>query len=265
MVPAHTFAGAVADHLKCRRRVDLFTVVRSDVPRRFPAGAKVVCSDGVAPEVFCTNDADSRVLCAQLPETDPGEFCGVHSAEIEPGLRLDIHCERLYPPLQCVVVGAGHIGLALAEIGRATGWSMVVADDRSDYASPALFASDVRVVCKPFDALWDSVVVDEATAVVLVTRGHKHDESSLRRLVERSALYVGMIGSRRRVGRVLKQLRDERVSEAWLQHLYAPIGLPIGADTPGEIALAIAAEITSVWRQRGPWAREQKEAYYKSK
>jgi xanthine/CO dehydrogenase XdhC/CoxF family maturation factor len=265
MVPAHTFAGAVAQHLASRRRVDLFTVVRSDEPRRFPAGAKVVCPDGVAPEAFGTRDVDSRVLCAQLPETDPGEICGVHSTEIEPGLHLEIYRERLHPPLQCMVVGAGHIGVALAEIGRATGWSIIVADDRSDFANPELFAADVQVLCTPFESIWDSVTVDEATAVVLVTRGHKHDESSLRNLVHRSAFYVGMIGSRRRVGRVVKQLRDEQVPESWLKRLYAPIGLPVGAETPGEIALAIAAEITSAWRNRGAWAREQKEAFYKSK
>jgi hypothetical protein len=93
--------------------VDLFTVVRSDEPRRFPAGAKVVCPDGVAPEAFGTRDVDSRVLCAQLPETDPGEICGVHSTEIEPGLHLEIYRERLHPPLQCMVVGAGQVTLAL--------------------------------------------------------------------------------------------------------------------------------------------------------
>jgi xanthine/CO dehydrogenase XdhC/CoxF family maturation factor len=265
MVPAHTFAGAVAEHLACRRSVDLFTVVRSSQPHRFPVGAKVVCSDGVAPRTFGLEHALSRVLCAQLPQTDPGEGCCVRSIEIEAGLHLDLYCERLYPPLQCIVVGAGHIGVALAEMGHAAGWSMIVADDRSDYANPNLFAADVEVLCTPFEDVWDSVTMDEATAVVLVTRGHKHDESSLRSLVNRAAFYVGMIGSRRRVGRVKKHLREEQVSESWLKRLYAPIGLPIGADTPGEIALAIAAEITSVWRKRGVWAREQKEAYYKSK
>ena len=87
-------------------------------------------------------------------------------------------------------------------------------------------------------------------AIVIVTRGHKHDEDCLRLLLDSPSNYIGMIGSRRRVTVVKERLQNEGFSEAQLSKLYAPIGLDIGAKTPEEIALTILAEIVLV-RNRG--------------
>ena len=265
MVPTKTFAGVVAMHLTERRPVDLFTVIRSGEALRFPVGAKLVCPDGVAPAFFGIGTAEGRALCAQLPKTASKQQVGVKTVTIVPGLNLDLACERLLPPLQCVIAGAGHIGTALAEIGVTLGWQVVAADDRADFAAADRFDSAVKVVCSPFADLWDRVAVCAQTAVVLVTRGHTYDEACLRRLALSPAFYVGMIGSRRRIATVRRRMREEGVSEAWLDRLYAPIGLPVGAETPGEIALAVAAEITGVLRGRGDWAQAVKQEYYHSK
>jgi xanthine dehydrogenase accessory factor len=161
-----------------------------------------------------------------------------------------------------VIVGAGHIARALAAVGDRLGWSVVVVDDRSDYADPRFFPEAARVECVAFADAFERVSIDPVTAVTLVTRGHKHDEECLRALVSHSPFYIGMIGSRRRVMHALSELHAGGVSQAFTNRIFAPVGLPVGARTPGEIALAIAAEIVAVRRGRRDWARREKKSYY---
>ena len=92
--------------------------------------------------------------------------------------------------------------------------------------------------------------IDAQTAVVLATRGHQHDLLCLQLLKGTTPAYMGMLGSRRRVAALFRQLADEGVSEKWLARIQAPIGLDLGAQTPGEIALSIAAEILGVLQKK---------------
>lgn len=262
-VPAKSFAGSVAECLVRRQTVDLYTVVRAGDPQRVPVGAKVICPEREAPRVFGASAVHAQRLCALLPATDVDRWTGLKQCG-EPASPVWIYGERVYPPLQCIVAGAGHVGRELAQLGAALGWSVTVADDRSDYATSEGYPAQVSVLCIPFHRLFEEVRADGSTAVVLVTRGHKHDEELLRQIAGGPAFYVGMIGSRRRVLRVLAQLKAEGLSDRWLEKLYAPIGLPLGADSPAEIALAVAAEIMAVWKGRGAWARREKEAFYSS-
>lgn len=263
--PAKNFAGSVAAYLCRRKTVDLYTVVRSGAPQRLPAGAKVICPEGEAPLVFGASGDSARELCALLPLTDAVGWTGLKECGSKSAPSVWVYSERVFPPLQCIVAGAGHVGRELAQLGATLGWSVVLADDRSDYATPEGYSRQVRVLCIPFAKLFDEVQLDSSTAVVLVTRGHRHDEELLRRIVGSPAFYVGMIGSQRRVLRVVAQLKSEGASESWLAKLYAPVGLPIAADTPGEIALAVVAEITAVWKGRGDWARQEKERFYRGR
>jgi xanthine dehydrogenase accessory factor len=90
--------------------------------------------------------------------------------------------------------------------------------------------------------------IDERTYVVIVTRGHRHDAQALRAVIELPARYVGLIGSRRKIHAVLTELHQAGVAKEKLAKVNAPIGLEIGAVTPGEIAVSIAAELVAVRR-----------------
>jgi xanthine/CO dehydrogenase XdhC/CoxF family maturation factor len=261
MAPTTSFAGVVAALLARRRSVDLYTVVRSSEPSQVAVGAKVVCPEGEAPRVFGLSLVSGSALTSQLPKHGEQKD-GLHELILESGTSVSLYSERLHPPVQCIVAGAGHIGRELARLGVALGWSMTVADDRPQFASPEEHPREVRVLCVPFAELFQAVQLDRATAVVLVTRGHTHDEALLRRLAGAPVFYVGMIGSLRRVLTVTRRLREEGIDAEWLKRLYAPIGLPIGADTPAEISLAVAAEVMAAWKGRGEWARREKERYY---
>lgn len=264
MAPAKSFAAVIADYLSARRPLVLCTVVRTAEPARYPAGAKVVCPVGEAPRCYGLAEADAQSLISKLPLTDPAatpQVIEVGAGEAD-DLPLHIYVEVLRPPVQLVIAGAGHIAQPLAEAAQTLGWSVVVVDDRAEYAERSRFPEVAKVVCAPFSEVWEQVTVDGSTAIALVTRGHEHDEDCLRMLADTRPFYVGMIGSKRRVHTVMKRLQEGGVSAEFLERVYAPVGLPIGTDTPAEIALAIAAEVVAVWRGRGEWAREEKQSFY---
>jgi len=155
--------------------------------------------------------------------------------------------EELEPPPVLLILGGGHIGLPLAEMGKTLGYEVVVVDDRPSFANRDRFPRADRIVVGPFDEVLASYPVDRATYAVIVTRGHREDVVCLRRLLGRGAGYLGMIGSRRRVAGILEALRRE-VGRETLEELHSPVGLDIGAQTPAEIALAILAEIVQTRR-----------------
>lgn len=156
--------------------------------------------------------------------------------------------EQFQPPHRLVIAGGGHIGLAIYEIARLVGFWTGIIDDRPAFANQQRFPKADLVVCQEFSRGMEEFAIDQQTSVAIVTRGHMHDLHVLRAIMDSKAAYIGMIGSRRRVLTVLDQLRREGVDEAFLERLYAPIGLDIGADSPQEIALSVVAEVVTVLR-----------------
>ena len=152
---------------------------------------------------------------------------------------LEVH-ER---PATLLIIGAGHVGKALATIGDMCGFSVEVIDDRPEFANAERFPEADRITCGRFEEVLDGYPIDANTYVVCVTRGHKHDETSLRLVAPTDAAYVGMIGSKRRVGAVLQHLVEDGVDPRAVERVYTPIGLDIGAETAEEIAVSIMAEI----------------------
>jgi xanthine dehydrogenase accessory factor len=170
---------------------------------------------------------------------------------------VEVALEPMVPPDQLIVFGAGHIGMPLARLGAVLGYEVTIVDDRERFASRERFPDALRIMAQPFESAIQEISITPWTYLVLVTRGHEHDESTLRHVVGSPAPYIGMIGSRRRVLVVFERLRAMDVPEEFLRRIYAPIGIDIGARTPEEIALAILAEIVSVKRGgRAPSLRD---------
>ncbi len=170
-------------------------------------------------------------------------------ARIEPvgDVRLLFEISRPIPEL--IVCGGGHVGQAVARAGRLLDFQVTVIDDRADFASREKFPDpQVRLITADFSEALRSLKITPASHLVIVTRGHKHDEMCLREVVDKPARYLGMIGSRRRTTTIRAMLRRDGVAAESLQRVHAPIGLDLGAQTPEEIALAILAEIILVRR-----------------
>jgi xanthine dehydrogenase accessory factor len=142
------------------------------------------------------------------------------------------------------IFGGGHIGRALAPMAAAAGFGVTVADNRPEFADAARFPAAARTICAGYDEA--VAMVPDGAFVVIVTHGHMHDGELLRAVARREPRlpYVGMIGSARKIAIVLDEIRAAGVDPG--PNVFAPIGLDLGGDAPGEIALAIAAQILGV-------------------
>ena len=169
--------------------------------------------------------------------------------------------EAHYPQPDLVIVGAGHIAQPLCSMGALMGFRVIVVDDRPDFATRERFPEADRVVRVDFMDPIATVPIHSTTHIVLVTRVHKYDYECLRHLLETEVEppYVGMIGSRRRVRAAFSQLSGEGLDRDRLSRVKAPVGLDIGAETPIEIAVAVAAEIVLEWRGGSATPLSQKE------
>jgi xanthine dehydrogenase accessory factor len=163
---------------------------------------------------------------------------------------VDLFFEVLARPPRLIIVGAGHIAVPLARMARLLDFEVSVLDDRPEYAQAERFPDADRILVGPYAETLAQLPVNRDTYVVLVTRGHVHDQACLELIIDSDAAYIGMIGSKRRVRTVLERARDRGHDAKKLQRVFAPIGLDISAETPAEIAVAIMAEIVNV-RRRG--------------
>jgi len=145
-----------------------------------------------------------------------------------------------------LVLGAGHVGAALCDLLCFLDSEVILMDDRPDFLKER--ARGVRTVAAPFERLSELFARTSFSAVAIVTRGHAQDSACLRQVLAwpRPPEYLGMIGSRHRIAETLAMLRTEGFAEEALKRLHSPIGLEIGAQTPAEIAVSIAAEIIAV-------------------
>ncbi len=188
-------------------------------------------------------DELARAAAAAALERGAGAY-----QEEASGRGLGVWAEPIADAPELVVVGAGHVGAALVRLARPLGFRIVVLDDRPSFANPArLPEADAILVGDPRETL-ARLAERRERYVVLVTRGHRLDADCLRVALGRELRYLGMIGSRRRVGRIRERLLEEGAPAERLARLHAPIGLRIGAETPAEIAVSILAEIVAVRR-----------------
>ncbi len=209
-------------------------------------GVACALADGEAARLYYSDAAPPAPLAATVEiEAWRGwlelglphfESDGVRHLYVEPqGAR-----ERL------IIAGAGHVGCALARLAARLDFETTVLDDRADFANRPRFPDAAAILVGPIAATLAEMQLTQRDYVVLVTRGHKHDEEALAAVIEKSPAYLGMIGSRRKVALIFHDLRDMGVSKQRLEEVHAPIGLPIGSRTVEEIATSIAAELVQV-------------------
>ncbi|GAB4423789.1 MAG: XdhC/CoxI family protein [Anaerolineae bacterium] len=161
----------------------------------------------------------------------------------------ELFVEVQHQPPTLIIVGAGHVALPLAQLGKLIDFDVVVLDDRPTFANRQRFPMADTVLARPFRATLRDWPITNDTYIVLVTRGHSHDVECLLEVLDSPARYIGMIGSKRRVGAVFQLLETEMgIDPAKFDKVWSPIGLDIGAETPAEIAVAIIAEIINVHR-----------------
>ncbi len=175
----------------------------------------------------------------QDPKYDTGLVCGG---------TLKIFIEPILPPALLYLFGAGHVAQNVCKVAALAGFEPIVVDDRTSYATQERFPAAREIHALDFDEAMRKLEPNETSYVVIVTRGHRDDMRILRWAVQSRARYIGMIGSKRKVIGIFKTLQEEGMPAELFDRVHAPIGLDIGAVTPEEIAVAIAAELIAVRR-----------------
>lgn len=164
--------------------------------------------------------------------------------------RENAFVERLDPPPVLLIVGAGHVGIELAKIAANIGFEIVLQDDRAEWANAENYPCAKEILNEPIEAAINKLSDRAPLFIALLTRGFEYDINALNIILrrEKSFAYLGMIGSERRVREVFRELEKRGFSKNELDKIRAPIGLKIGALTPAEIAVSIAAELILVRR-----------------
>jgi xanthine dehydrogenase accessory factor len=160
--------------------------------------------------------------------------------------RLPVFIEPLFSRPTAVIFGGGHISVNLAPLLSMADFQVVVIDDRAEFANETRFPQADRVVVSDYQSCFDHLVFTPETYVVIVTRGHLHDKIVLEQALRQPTRYIGMIGSRRKRNMMYEALVADGTDPELLKTIHSPIGLDIGAETPEEIAISIAAELIHV-------------------
>lgn len=243
-------ADSILSAVEHRRAAATATVVSRSRGLPVTLGEKLVIVDGNTVEGRFTWDALQAQVLDDAPSVLAGGESRWRSYTFEEG-QVGVFFDLAVPRPTLVVVGAGHVAMPIAEVGRLLDFEVVVIDDRPSFANAERFPGADRIIVDEFATALDQLAITPSTYVVLVTRAHTFDVHALRKIVSKPAGYIGMIGSRRRVYAVFKLLRDEGVPLEDLMRVHAPIGLDIKTETPGEIAVSVGAELLKVRRGGG--------------
>ena len=237
----------------------LLTVVKTYGAAPCAPGTKVfIRSDGGVLGTFGGRQTDARARADGLQALASGETT-LLTYNLDPeggesvgscGATLQIFVEPIRPEPRLILAGSGYVAQALTKLTTAIGWRVSLLDDRSEFVQAAALPESVTLTVGDIPDLLPSLAPDAMTALVIVTRGHKVDQEALEAALATPAGYIGMIGSPGKVRTIFRKLLRKGVSPEALASVHAPVGLDLGAKTPDEIALSIAAELL-MWRRGG--------------
>lgn len=242
---------AVAD----QKPVALCTVVntRGSVPRH--AGTKmVVFGDGSFLGTVGGGEVENLVLNEALSAIGDGKtrFLNYDLIDVEkgdPGVcggSLSVFVEPYVHPPTVIIIGAGHVGRAVAYLAGWLGFRVIISDDRKALCTPEKTPGGDIYLPLSMSQLPGEIEIDLNTYLVLVTRGVDVDVEGLPSLLETEAAYIGLIGSKRRWSHTREKLQEIGITEEQISRIKSPIGLDINAETPEEIAVSIMAEIITL-------------------
>ncbi len=167
------------------------------------------------------------------------------------GGQLNVFVEPVIPQPRAFIFGAGHISKSLSKIANMAGFATVIIDNRESFANRERFPEADEIFAEEYEDVFPKLIVNQTSYIVIVTRGHRDDMRVLRSAIDTPARYISMIGSKRKVIGVVKELEKEGVSRASFDRIFAPMGFEIGAITPEEIAISVVAEMIAVRREPG--------------
>jgi xanthine dehydrogenase accessory factor len=202
----------------------------------------LMCDDGNRRGAL--GDVTLEAFVAQRgPEVWQAERSLLEKYQMTDGSTLQILLEPVLPSPTLYVFGGGQISVCLVHVATLAGFQTIVVDNQPDFANATRFPTARATMVMEFEQVKDTFDFRPDDYVVLMTRGHRHDQQLLEQLYDCPARYLGVLGSQRRIAAVWQRLEDKGIDRPYLERVRAPIGLAIGAASPEEIALSIITEI----------------------
>lgn len=178
------------------------------------------------------------------------------------GGQLNVFVEPIIPQPRAFIFGAGHISKSLSKVASLAGFATTIVDDREQFANRDRFPEASELYAGEYEEIFPKLDINHTSYLIIVTRGHRDDMRVLKWALSTPARYISMIGSKRKVLGVMKELEKEGLRREDFDRLYAPMGLEIGAISPEEIAVSVAAEMIAVRRNASSeWRSVAKSIY----
>jgi len=242
---------ALLELLTSRQRGALATVVRAtgSTPQR-PGARLLLREDGSTLGTIGGGAIEHTVLesLRRVLASRETEFLIrdlAHDLGMCCGGRMEIFVEPILPSPRLWLLGAGHVAKPTAALARSVGFEVHVVDEREELNTLERFPDCQRIVGDPSDEL-RKATLGEGDWVLIMTHDHQLDEATLHAAAGKNAQYVGLVGSKRKVFRLVERVRTKRNGDFPLERVYAPVGLDIGAVSPEEIAVSIVAELVAL-------------------
>ena len=258
------FFETIVDLKESEEPFALAVIVKAEGSTPRKTGAKmVVLKDGKTVGTLGGGDLEKRVVEEAMDVIKQGEpRIASFTLDIEKGNldmmcggKLDVYIEPILPDDKLIIFGAGHITRSLAPLMRGAGFQVSVVEDSPDLLQKDKFPETEDLILTDMEQFARDLSSDPGTYIVLLSRGFSRDKAILIQLIQKDFKYIGMIGSLRKINTMREDLQKEGIPEKVFSKLKAPIGLDIGAETPEEIAISIAAEVIA--------AKKEKLAFYK--
>jgi xanthine dehydrogenase accessory factor len=250
---------ALAEIERTNDSAALCTVVKSEGSTPRHVGSKMlVYPDGRFVGTVGGGDLEHRVLDEAWMAISDGQprllsYSMSDPSRGDPGVcggQVEVFVEPILPAPTVVVIGAGHVGKAVAHLAKWLGFRVAVSDDRPEFCTPKIIPDADAYYPVAMNDLNAHLDINKRTFLVLTTRGSSVDAAGLGSLLDSPAAYIGVIGSKRRWATTVKELKSRGVSEERIARVHSPMGLELRAETPEEIAVSIMAEILMI-RDKG--------------
>lgn len=247
-------------YLSKRQTAVLVTLFSLDKKAPQP-GTCIILTEAGKIKSTVTDEALQNILIADAEQALVSRTSQIKTYNIENPLTGFI--EILEPPVSLVVFGAGNDGIPLIQMAHVLGWETTIADGRSTYATRERFPLANRVIVTKPENIGSQISFDARTVTVLITHNYNYDIAVLRQLAPMHIPYIGVLGPKKKLDRMLDELKEEgmHIDEENLKNIFGPAGLDIGAETSDEIALSILSEIQAVLCKRTGASLREKRNY----
>ncbi|MEE4311551.1 MAG: XdhC/CoxI family protein [candidate division KSB1 bacterium] len=243
----------IAELIENKKTFCVVTVVDSSGATPRKAGARgIVFPDGSIEGTVGGGSIELTAIADAIDAMKSGDTMLKHypleslADKMSCGGSMTLYFEPNFPGHRLTIFGGGHVGRAIVPVAAIAGWQVTVVDQREEVLDQKFFPDDARLIHSDYTDYIKSSRFDSHDWIVIVTPQHKFDQDVLELFIDQKCAYLGMMGSDVKVKEVMDNLQSKGYKEDQLSTVYAPIGLNIGRETPGEIAISIVSQMLSV-------------------